>query len=88
MLSAAASSPLITGLIDELEAVKEITPENYGSILIRLSKRVDLSGRNLYMPMPAALTAKIGGPELEKVFILLGKEKALQRAGSARQRME
>jgi len=78
---------VVQGLEDELKTVEEITPENYGQILSRLSKRVGLSGRNLYMPLRAALTGKTRGPELEKVFILLGKEKALRRAESALQRM-
>jgi len=78
---------VVQGLEDELKTVEEITPENYGQILSRLSKRVGLSGRNLYMPLRAALTGKTRGPELEKVFILLGKERALRRAESALQRM-
>ena len=80
------SRKVVQGLADELKTVEEVTPENYGSIVARLSKRVGLSGKNLYMPLRAALTGKTRGPELEKVFILLGKERALQRAESALQR--
>jgi len=77
---------VVYGLQDELRAVEEVTPENYKQILSSLGKRVGLSGRGLYMPLRAALTGKTHGPELEKIFILLGKERALQRAESALQR--
>ena len=86
LLAKEQSRKVVQGLAEELKAVEEVTPENYGQILSRLSKRVGLSGRNLYMPLRAALTGKTRGPELEKVFILLGKEKALKRAESALQR--
>jgi nondiscriminating glutamyl-tRNA synthetase len=88
ILAKEQSRKVVQGLADELQAVEEVTLENYGSILSRLAKRVGLSGKNLYMPLRAALTGKTRGPELEKVFILLGKEKALQRAESALQRTE
>ena len=88
VLAKEQSRKVVQGLADELKTVEEVTLENYGSILSRLAKRVGLSGKNLYMPLRAALTGKTRGPELEKVFILLGKEKALQRAESALQRTE
>jgi len=42
-----------------------------------------VKGRDLFMPVRAALTGKIKGPELDKVFAILGKaaaEKRLKRA--------
>jgi nondiscriminating glutamyl-tRNA synthetase len=76
---------VVQGLAEELRGVEEITPENYGRILSSLGKRVGVSGRGLYMPLRAALTGKTRGPELDKIFILLGKEKALRRVESALQ---
>jgi nondiscriminating glutamyl-tRNA synthetase len=73
---------VIQGLKEELDSVEEITPENYRAILSSLSRRVGVSGRNLFMPLRAILTGKTHGPELEKVFVLLGKEKILERADS------
>jgi nondiscriminating glutamyl-tRNA synthetase len=88
LLAKEQNRKVVQGLEDELKTVEEVIPENYGQIISRLSKRVGLSGKNLYMPLRAALTGKTRGPELEKVFILLGKEKALQRAKTALQRTE
>jgi nondiscriminating glutamyl-tRNA synthetase len=86
LLAKKENRKVVQGLEDELRAVAEVTPENYGSILSSLAQRLGLSGRNLYMPLRAALTGRTRGPDLEKVFILLGKEKALKRAESALQR--
>ncbi len=77
---------VIRGLQDELRSVEEVAPENYRPLLDGLAKRVGLTGRNLYMPLRAALTGRTQGPELEKVFLLLGKEKILKRVDSILQR--
>ncbi len=73
---------VIRGLREELRSVEEVGPENYRALLAGLAKRVGLTGRNLYMPLRAALTGRTQGPELEKVFLLLGKEKILKRVDS------
>ncbi len=86
LLAEEENRKVVRGLEEELKTVEEVTPENYGPLLSSLAKRIGLSGRNLYMPLRAALTGKTRGPELQKVFILLGKEQALKRAQSALQR--
>jgi nondiscriminating glutamyl-tRNA synthetase len=86
LLAREENRKVVQGLEEELRGVEEVNSDNYRKILSSLGKRVGLSGRGLYMPLRAALTGKTRGPELEKVFILLGKKKALQRAESALQR--
>ena len=86
LLAQEETRKLIQGLKEELRSVEEINPENYRGILTGLAKRVGVSGRGLFMPLRAVLTGRTHGPELEKVFILLGKEKVLKRADSALQR--
>jgi glutamyl/glutaminyl-tRNA synthetase len=39
-------------------------------------------GKELFMPIRAALTGKVHGPELDKVFAILGKDTALKRLKS------
>jgi nondiscriminating glutamyl-tRNA synthetase len=78
---------VIQGLEEELRSVEEVTPENYRTLLSSLGKRLKVSGRRLYMPLRAALTGQTHGPELEKVFVLLGKEKIMRRADSILQRI-
>jgi nondiscriminating glutamyl-tRNA synthetase len=73
---------VLRGLKEELRSVEEVRSENYRQILSALGKRVGVSGRALFMPLRAALTGKTHGPELERVFVLLGKEKIMERADS------
>jgi nondiscriminating glutamyl-tRNA synthetase len=83
LLQKEESRRVLETLQDELRTVPELRADNYKPIVSSLAKRVNLSGRALYMPLRAALTGKIRGPELEKIFILLGKERVLQRVESA-----
>jgi len=74
---------VILGLVQELQEVEEVNQENYKRIISAVGKKIGLSGKNLYLPLRAALTGKTRGPELEKIFLLLGKKGILQRADSA-----
>jgi nondiscriminating glutamyl-tRNA synthetase len=80
ILSQEETRKLIKGLREELNSVEEIDPQNCRRILSSLAKRVGTSGKGLFMPLRAVLTGRTHGPELEKVFVLLGKEKVLKRA--------
>jgi nondiscriminating glutamyl-tRNA synthetase len=82
------SRKVLYGLMEELKTVQGVTPENYKPILTHLGNRMGFTGRNLYLPLRAALTGKTRGPELEKIFVLLGKEKILQRVESVLRQSE
>ena len=86
LLAREETRKLVLGLKEELNSVEEINLENYRGILSNLAKRAGVSGRGLFMPLRAVLTGRIHGPELEKVFILLGKVRVLKRADSALQK--
>jgi nondiscriminating glutamyl-tRNA synthetase len=45
-------------------------------------EKTGVKGKDLFMPIRAALTGKIHGPELDKVFAVLGKIAALKRLKS------
>ncbi len=83
LLETEETRKILSGLQEELEGAGEITAENYKPIISALGKRAGVTGRRLYLPLRAALTGKMHGPELDKVFILLGREKILARAGAA-----
>ena len=53
-------------------------------IIKALKEKTGLKGKALFMPIRAALTGLTSGIELNKVMILLGKERALERAGGNR----
>ncbi|MBP1716208.1 MAG: glutamyl-tRNA synthetase, partial [Deltaproteobacteria bacterium] len=70
---------VVVAMAEEIEKVPEVTAENYRQLTSAVGSKLHLSGKALFMPLRAALTGKIRGPELEKVFILLGKEKVSRR---------
>jgi nondiscriminating glutamyl-tRNA synthetase len=53
--------------------------EIYPAAIKYVKEKTDFKGKALFMPLRAALTGKIHGPELDKVFAILGKESALKR---------
>jgi glutamyl/glutaminyl-tRNA synthetase len=79
LLQKEESRKILEELQEELRTVEEVDADNYRRILSRMAQRLHLSGRGLYMPLRAALTGKTRGPELDKIFILLGKKRVLQR---------
>jgi len=86
LLAREESRKVIAGLREELRLVEEVKVENFRQVVSGLAKRAGVSGRSLYLPLRAALTGRTHGPELEKVFVLLGKEKILKRADSVLRR--
>ncbi len=59
------------------------TPQKLYPAAIKYAKeKIGAKGKELFMPIRAALTGKVHGPELDKVFAILGKESALQRLKS------
>ncbi len=53
--------------------------EIYIAAIKHAKEKSGVKGRDLFMPVRAALTGKITGPELDKVFVILGKDSACQR---------
>jgi nondiscriminating glutamyl-tRNA synthetase len=86
LLGKEESRRVLLALEEEIQEIPAFTHETYGQVMSTLSKKLNLSGRNLYMPVRAALTGKTRGLELEKIFLLMGKDKISQRLRSIRQR--
>lgn len=51
----------------------------YSDALKYIKKQTNKKGKELFMPIRAALTGKTTGPQLDKVFSILGKDVALKR---------
>ncbi|PKN53276.1 MAG: glutamate--tRNA ligase, partial [Deltaproteobacteria bacterium HGW-Deltaproteobacteria-13] len=55
-------------------------PQNlYSAAMKYVKEKAGVKGKELFMPIRAAMTGKIHGPELDKVFAVLGKDVALRR---------
>ncbi|MEN6321456.1 MAG: glutamate--tRNA ligase [Syntrophaceae bacterium] len=51
----------------------------YQNIIKAVSEKTGFKGKNLYLPIRAALTGRISGPELDKFFTILKKESIIKR---------
>ena len=76
---------LITSLEKELVQVEEVDEEFAKTVMKRVQKDTGVKGKNLYMPVRAALTGNVHGPELSNIMIILGKDELLRRLEQARQ---
>jgi len=55
----------------------------YDSVIKAVREKTGLRGRKLFMPIRAAVTGRLIGPELDKVFAVLGRESIIKRAERA-----
>ena len=63
-----------------------ISPENFYSDLINsVREKTGLKAKKLFMPLRAGITGRTSGPELEKIFSILGKKSILRRLELASQ---
>ena len=63
-----------------------VVEENWGDWHLTMKKIGEESGKkgkDLFMPIRAAITGQLSGPELDKVTELLGKERVLMRLEEA-----
>ena len=66
-----------------LLVLDETKTENYDAFVEKLKPRVKAKGKELFMPLRVALTGKLHGPELKRLFPLLGLERLRLRLGRA-----
>jgi nondiscriminating glutamyl-tRNA synthetase len=70
---------VIIVFIEYLKTAQDNLPELYPAAIKHAKEKTGAKGKELFMPIRAALTGKITGPELDKVFAILGKDAALNR---------
>ena len=46
-------------------------PEPFGVLIKQIGEQTGLRGKKLYLPIRAALTGRLHGPELDRIFALL-----------------
>ena len=57
--------------------------EDYGRIITAVKQKTGLAGKKLFLPIRAAVTGRIKGPELDKVFAILSPESLKRRVETA-----
>ncbi|RJP25673.1 MAG: glutamate--tRNA ligase [Candidatus Abyssobacteria bacterium SURF_5] len=75
----AVSRGVLTAFAEELRNRQKIELTDVSAIGKSIQKTTGVKGKELYMPIRAAVTGRLHGPELAKAIPLLGKEKCLQR---------
>ncbi|MDD7306120.1 MAG: glutamate--tRNA ligase [Peptoniphilaceae bacterium] len=70
---------LFDSFIAKLEEVDEVDTEFAKTVMKKIQKETGIKGKNLWFPVRAALTGSVHGPELANAFVIMGKEKMLNR---------
>jgi nondiscriminating glutamyl-tRNA synthetase len=63
-----------------------IDPVGWSGFLKGVGKELGVSGRDLFMPVRAALTGRTHGPALGEIAVLLGRARVAERLGAALER--
>lgn len=79
---------LIDAFLKILNEVDQHIDDNLAKQMFKKAqKATGIKGKNLYMPMRIMLTGKTHGPELFKVFSIMGKERLIKRLEYVKQNM-
>ena len=70
---------LLQALKSAVEKAGQVDQDFCSGIFKALQKETGFKGKKLFMPVRVAVTGQCHGPELDKTFLLLGREKLLAR---------
>ncbi len=70
---------IVNFLHEELQQSTIADRDFYRNLINSVRRKTGLKAKDLFLPIRAALTGRTSGPELEKVFVILGKESILRR---------
>jgi nondiscriminating glutamyl-tRNA synthetase len=73
------TAAVVKVLRDELTQEKMPERDFYHDLIKSVRRKTGLKAKNLFLPIRAAVTGRTSGPELEKVFAILGKESIVRR---------
>ncbi|MBS0287305.1 MAG: glutamate--tRNA ligase [Proteobacteria bacterium] len=71
-------------ILDNLHAAIEEHGDDYPNVVKALTERTGQKGKALFLPLRSAITGRGYGPELVKIFLLMGKNALLHRANVAK----
>ena len=76
---------LIKAFEDELNAIDAVDQEFANGVMKKIQKSTGIKGKQLFMPVRAAISGNVHGPELKNIIYLLGKEQLLKRLDEAKE---
>jgi len=71
-----------TGAVEVIESLSRALKSgltDYNDIMERIRSETGMTGRSLFMPLRVALTGMTSGPELDRLFALLGTKSLIER---------
>lgn len=75
------------GVVRALREILDLLPEGteniYERVMEKIKKKTGLGGKKLFLPIRAAVTGKIQGPELDKIFAVMELASLKQRVEKA-----
>ena len=71
---------LLESFIKIVESHDEIDMETAKGLMKEVQKDSGVKGKKLYMPVRAAISGNVHGPEMQNIIYLLGKDKLIERA--------
>ncbi len=77
-LSKPESKEILKVMLEELSKMNELTVETFKVLMKTVQKRSGQKGKNLWMPVRAAITGETHGPDLSIVLSVIGKQKVEQ----------
>jgi glutamyl-tRNA synthetase len=72
-------------ILTHLASVIEQEGDQYANVVKKITEATQLKGKSLFLPLRSAITGRTNGPELAKIFTLMGKEALLKRVSLAKQ---
>lgn len=72
------SKEIFQTMLDELEALEQLTLDDFSQMMKTVQQSTGHKGKNLWMAVRSAITGMTHGPELPIVLNVLGKDKILQ----------
>lgn len=82
MLEKESARRVLKAFTEYLQTSVAAGQEIYPAAIKYTREKAGVKGKDLFMPIRAALTGRLHGPELDKIFAILGKNTALNRLKS------
>jgi nondiscriminating glutamyl-tRNA synthetase len=79
ILATDSARKVVRAFGEYLASAQGLPKDLYADAIKYVKEKTGVKGKELFMPIRAALTGEVHGPELDRVFAVLGKESAARR---------
>ena len=70
---------VLASFLKNLEKIDKLNEESFAPLVKLVAEETSLKGKNLYVPLRAAITGEPHGPELKLILPILGKDRCIKR---------